>query len=130
MVIKVAAGIILRSDQIFVALRSSKQHQGGCWEFPGGKCEPDEEPSLALARELQEECGIEVVKASPFQVIRHDYTDKSVELHFYEVTDFIGEPSGKEGQQVAWVSYAGLSDLTFPEANVPIVDALLQRHLG
>ncbi len=127
MVVKVAAGIIVRDDLVFVALRSSEQHQGGLWEFPGGKCEVGEEPSHALERELYEECGIEVKQCTPFQVIRHDYSDKSVELHFFEVSDFDGEPHGKEGQPVKWVTRTELTQLCFPEANVPIVEALTQK---
>lgn len=125
MVVSVAAGIIMRDEQVFIALRSQDKHQGGCWEFPGGKVEQDEAPSAALARELVEECGIQVKESTPFQLIRHDYSDKSVELHFFKVTGFDGEPHGKEGQEVAWVPVQKLADYTFPEANVPIVEALL-----
>ncbi|MBJ7551827.1 8-oxo-dGTP diphosphatase MutT [Marinomonas ostreistagni] len=125
MVIRVAAGIIMRDDQVFIALRSQDKHQGGCWEFPGGKVEMGEEPDTALARELAEECGIAVQESAPFKLIRHDYSDKSVELHFFLVTGFSGEPHGKEGQEVAWVPRQELGRYTFPEANVPIVQAML-----
>lgn len=125
MVIRVAAGIIMRNERVFIALRSQDKHQGGCWEFPGGKVESGEEPGSALVRELAEECGIDVKQSSLFQVIRHDYADKSVELHFFTVTDFAGEPHGKEGQEVSWVPLHELGQYTFPEANVPIVKALL-----
>lgn len=126
MVIRVAAGIVVRGDDVFIALRSKDKHQGGCWEFPGGKVELGEEPELALARELEEECGINVLRSELFQLIRHDYSDKSVELHFFLVSDFAGEPHGKEGQEVAWVKRSNLTRYTFPEANVPIVEALLK----
>lgn len=127
MVIRVAAGVIMRNEQVFIALRSKDKHQGGCWEFPGGKVEIDEEPQAALERELQEECGIEVIRSQIFKLIKHDYPDKSVELHFFKVTDFSGEAHGKEGQEVAWVSVADLANYRFPEANVPVVDALLDE---
>ena len=126
MVIRVAAGIITRGDAVFVALRSKQQHQGGCWEFPGGKVESHETPSDALTRELKEECGIDVHRSEAFHVIRHDYPDKSVELHFFLVNEFAGEPIGQEGQEVAWVSRSALPELVFPEANVPIVTMLTQ----
>lgn len=125
MVIRVAAGIIERNDEIFVALRASDKHQGGLWEFPGGKVEADETPQAALARELAEECGIEVQSIEPFHMLRHDYSDKSVELHFFRVVNFVGEPHGKEGQEVAWVQRDALSKLDFPKANIPIVEMLV-----
>lgn len=125
MLVRVAAGIILRDGAVFIALRKSSQHQGGLWEFPGGKCELSEEPEVALLRELEEECAIQVTENHYFKTVSHDYGDKVVELLFYKVTGFTGEPIGKEGQEVRWVSVVDLPDYAFPEANVPIVDALI-----
>ncbi|WP_197465335.1 8-oxo-dGTP diphosphatase MutT [Marinomonas sp. TW1] len=127
MLVKVAVGLILRDDQVFIALRDSGKHQGGLWEFPGGKCESGESAELALARELEEECGIQVNACEYFETIAHDYGDKQVELVFYKVTGFLGEPHGKEGQEVRWVSLSQLNEFVFPEANVPIVEALLSK---
>lgn len=123
--ISVAAGIILRNNQVFLALRKADQHQGGLWEFPGGKCNIEEPPELALSRELKEECGIEVLESDLFHVVAHDYGDKQVKLFFFKVTEFEGEPIGKEGQEVRWVSLSSLSKVAFPEANLPIVAKLL-----
>ncbi|QUX96162.1 8-oxo-dGTP diphosphatase MutT [Marinomonas sp. CT5] len=125
MLIRVAVGIILRDDAVFLGLRKSNQHQGGLWEFPGGKCEPLESVQVALARELLEECGITVVESSFFKKIAHDYGDKQVELHFYKVTDFSGEPEGSEGQEVTWAAISYLSSYDFPEANRQIVSDLM-----
>ncbi|TYL49422.1 8-oxo-dGTP diphosphatase MutT [Marinomonas sp. IMCC 4694] len=123
--IRVAVGIILRGDTVLIALRKVSQHQGGLWEFPGGKCEQDEAPHTALVRELQEECGIMATTCTFFKLISHDYVDKRVELHFYKVTAFGGEPRGKEGQQVMWVAFDDLSDYAFPEANQSVVLELM-----
>ncbi|MGO3739161.1 MAG: 8-oxo-dGTP diphosphatase MutT [Marinomonas foliarum] len=125
MLVRVAAGIILRDDSVFIALRKSNQHQGGLWEFPGGKCESTESPESALSRELKEECGIVVTESSLFKTIAHDYGDKQVELCFYKVTKFDGEPMGSEGQQASWVPISDLSSYDFPEANKEIVVDLL-----
>lgn len=125
MLVKVAVGIVLRDDTVFIALRNSSQHQGGLWEFPGGKCESSESAQAALARELKEEIGIAVIESSFFKKIAHDYGDKQVELHFYKVTAFDGEPEGSEGQQVSWVAINELSAYQFPEANQQIVSELM-----
>ncbi|BFM48586.1 8-oxo-dGTP diphosphatase MutT [Marinomonas sp. THO17] len=124
MLVRVAVGLIMRGDQIFIALRDSSKHQGGLWEFPGGKVESGEAVELALSRELEEECGIRINACEHFQTIVHDYGDKQVELVFYKVMEFTGEPHGKEGQEVRWASLSQLKAFSFPEANVPIVDAL------
>ncbi len=64
--IHVAAAVILAADQrILIARRPEHKHQGGLWEFPGGKVEPDETVAAALHRELREELAISVQSAEP-----------------------------------------------------------------
>ena len=126
--VHVAVGVILDVDRnILLTRRHDHMHQGGLWEFPGGKLEAGESLSVALARELQEELDITPVKTSPLIEIHHDYGDKSVFLDVHVVWEFSGEPRGLEGQPMAWVSAAQLSDYDFPAANKPIVAAILQE---
>lgn len=131
-VIHVAAGVIRDGlGQILIARRPDHTHQGGLWEFPGGKLESGESVQEALGRELQEELGIRPTKMAPLIQIRHDYPDKSVLLDVWDVTAFDGQAHGKEGQPITWVRPDGLQDFQFPAANVPIVTAarLPQRLL-
>lgn len=126
--IHVAAAAIFNSEgQVLLALRNEKQHQGGLWEFPGGKVESGETVRGALARELQEELGIEIEQSAtrPLIQVPYHYSDKSVLLDVYKVCGFTGEPHGAEGQPLEWVSTDCLSDYAFPAANTPIVNALL-----
>ena len=126
--VHVAVGVILDVDRnILLTRRHDHMHQGGLWEFPGGKLEAGESLSVALARELQEELDITPVKTSPLIEIHHDYGDKSVFLDVHVVWEFSGQPRGLEGQPMAWVSAAQLSDYEFPAANKPIVAAILQE---
>lgn len=122
--IHVAVAVIRRADgQILLAKRADQQHQGGLWEFPGGKVEAGESVTAALHRELQEELGIRVTAARPLIKVRHDYADKQVLLDVWEVSSFSGEPHGAEGQPLAWVSPRQLPEYQFPAANQPIVQA-------
>ncbi|MCH8544381.1 MAG: Nudix family hydrolase [Alcanivorax sp.] len=122
----VVAAIIRHPDDgsILLSQRPAHKHKGGCWEFPGGKVEPDETLDGALARELEEELGLSVTACRPFMTIEHDYPELSVRLCFREVTAFTGVPHGREGQPVQWFAPAQLAGLTFPEANRPVVTAL------
>ena len=122
--VHVAAAVIRGANgKILIARRADTQHQGGLWEFPGGKVEAGESVEAALGRELKEELGIVVEAARPLIKVQHDYPDKHVLLDVWEVSAFSGEPHGAEGQPLAWVSPRELADYAFPEANQPIVAA-------
>jgi len=122
--IHVAAAVIRdESGKILIARRADNQHQGGLWEFPGGKVEEGELVQVALARELHEELGIVVTTARPLIKIQHDYPDKQVLLDVWEVSAFTGDAQGLEGQPLKWVSARELANYDFPEANKPIVAA-------
>ena len=122
--IHVAAAVIRgEGGKVLIARRADTQHQGGLWEFPGGKVEAGESVEAALNRELQEELGITVSAARPLIKVQHDYPDKQVLLDVWEVSQFTGEPHGAEGQPLAWASARDLASYEFPAANQPIVAA-------
>ncbi|MDB4222828.1 8-oxo-dGTP diphosphatase MutT [Granulosicoccus sp.] len=125
--VEVVAAVIFNAarTEVLVALRKPSQHQGDRWEFPGGKLESGESIESGLARELVEEIGIDVISSCARTTIEHNYPDKHVCLHFWDVTHFSGVPIGREGQQLRWVAVTDLNKLRFPEANQAIVDALL-----
>lgn len=130
--VHVAAAVIRGVDgRILIAKRPRDKHQGGLWEFPGGKVEDGEAVRVALDRELYEELGIRVQTARALIQIRHDYPDKQVLLDVWEVSAFSGQPHGAEGQPLAWVSERQLLDYEFPAANQAIVAAarLPERYL-
>lgn len=124
--IHVAVGVIVnRRDEILIALRPEHTHQGGLWEFPGGKVESGETVRQALQRELREELGLEVISVRDLVDIQHDYPDKSVHLDVWWVDQFRGEPQGREGQPICWVGAERLGEFAFPAANQPIIDAVI-----
>jgi len=123
-IVHVAVGVIRRNDQILIAKRADDAHQGGLWEFPGGKVEEGETIQQALVRELQEELNITPLKFEPLIEIRHDYGDKQVFLDTWVVSDFSGKEEGREGQPLEWVDVHRLHEFQFPEANKKIVAAI------
>jgi len=118
------AAIINAHDEVLIARRPEGVHQGGLWEFPGGKMEPGETLDQALARELREELGIAPLRSRPLITIHHDYGDKRVCLRVCRVESFSGVPHGREGQPLRWVSVGALQAFEFPAANRPIISAL------
>ena len=122
--IHVAVAAIVIDGQVLLAKRPDHLHQGGLWEFPGGKLEPGETVCQALVRELKEELDIDITPARPLISIYHDYGDKKVFLEVWIVYDYVGEPRGCEGQEVEWVAIDDLRKKTFPAANQAIITAL------
>lgn len=113
-----------KRGHILLSRRHDDKHQGGLWEFPGGKVRHGEEVSDALVREIKEELGIEITAHRPLIQITHDYPDKSVLLDVHRVIDFIGEPEGREGQQLVWALTENLGKFPMPAADGPIVTAI------
>ncbi len=123
--ISVAVGIVVNDQgRVLIARRHDTSHQGGKWEFPGGKKEAGESPLDALRRELNEELGIHVQTAQPLIQIRHSYPEKAVHLDVWRVTRFAGDPHGREGQPLRWVTLSELHGVELPEADRPILMAL------
>lgn len=123
--IQVAVGIIINNaNEVLLSRRPFNVHQGGLWEFPGGKLEAGEDIKTALTRELWEELGVMVDEAQPFIKIQHGYPDRSVTLNVWRVSKWHGEPYNREGQPVSWINIRKLSDLAFPSPDVMIIKAL------
>jgi len=119
--------------ELLIAKRSKDAHQGGLWEFPGGKVEVGESVTEALARELFEELDVVIQPLGGEQLLRdglvpliqieHDYGDKCVLLDVWRVSRFEGNVEGKEGQPIQWVPEDELSQYQFPIANQAIIKA-------
>lgn len=122
----IAAGIIEQGNKILIAQRAKKDSLFGKWEFPGGKLEGDETPEETLKRELNEEFGIvaevgEYVCSSFFEHNGYPY-----EMKAFRVPSFKGELELREHSQIKWVAKEELLSYEYPDADLPIIEALLK----
>jgi len=122
----VAAALFDASGRVLIAERPAGKHMAGRWEFPGGKVAPGESEQAALARELQEELGIEVTDARPMMRLTHRYPDREVELSLWVVGSYRGQPQALDGQRLKWVQRTQLGGEDILEADRPFVAALVQ----
>jgi len=123
--VRVAAAVVLRDDgAVLLAQRPPGKAYAGYWEFPGGKLEPGESPRAALDRELAEELGIVVRRAAPWIVQEFVYPHAHVELNFFRVFAFDGEPVGHDGQAFAWRRPGAFDVVPLLPANTRVMAAL------
>ena len=123
--IEVAAGVITDTQgRVLLMQRLPGKHLAGLWEFPGGKLEAGESVARALARELDEELGIEVRASAPLIALPWRYPEKTVHLHALRVTAWRGVPRAREGHPLRWVAVRDMDTAKMPPADGAIVTAL------
>jgi 8-oxo-dGTP diphosphatase len=128
--IHVVAAVIWKRDcrqNFLIARRQQGKHLAYYWELPGGKVEADESPRQALDRELVEEINIEPVSATQFMQVYHRYPERNILLDTWIVDNYQGEVVAREQQALAWIDCDQISAYQFPDADLPILDALKRR---
>jgi len=127
--LQISVGIIRNAQgEVFITQRAADAHMANKKEFPGGKIEAGETPEQALVRELEEEVGIKVNTAQPFDKLEYAYADRHITLWVYLVESWEGEPWGREGQPGSWIPQAALNADDFPPANAAIIARLNQPN--
>ena len=121
---EVAAGIVWNGSEVLIARREEHDHQGGRWEFPGGKRREGESIEECLRREMLEEVGIEVVVGALWRALTHVYPDRAVSLYFHLCEPSRGTPRAIECAEVRWVPPRALADFTFVEGDVQVLPDL------
>ena len=123
----VAACALIDSDtRVLLARRPEGKKMAGLWEFPGGKLAPGETPEAALIRELREELGIDVTETclAPFAFASHAYDTFHLLMPLFLCRRWQGFVAPLEGQTLAWVKPAKLTEYEMPAADKPLVPLL------
>ena len=127
--ILVTAGIIIKDERILVCQRHRSDAYGLQWEFPGGKVRDGEELREALRRELAEELGIEAEIGREVFRLRHRYPDRFVEVVFFSVESFRGEPRNLVFEAIKWAARARLAAYNFLEADRELVARIARGEI-
>lgn len=121
--VSVTAAVIERNHRFLLTRRPRGVHLEGCWEFPGGKCEPGETHAACLMRELREELAVDARVGEIVLATSHSYPDREVELHFFRC-EIVGEPVPQVGQDMRWAARPELATLEFPPADAELIRLL------
>ena len=125
---EVAAGILWNGSEVLIARRQDRDHQGGRWEFPGGKRHSGESIEECLRREMLEEVGLVVSVGPLWRALSHVYPDRTVTLYFHFCSSLGGALRPIECAEVRWARPEDLLSLDFVEGDLPIL-ADLARDL-
>jgi 8-oxo-dGTP diphosphatase len=126
----VVAALIVRGGEVLICQRRPDQPMALQWEFPGGKIEVGETPEEALARELDEELGIQATIGKRVTRIRHNYRHGgAVDLQFFTVHEFSGELVNRIFQQFRWTKLEELPDYDFLAADRGLIRDLAAGKL-
>jgi 8-oxo-dGTP diphosphatase len=130
-IMNVVAAIIARDELILICQRKAGQQYAGKWEFPGGKVEPGEGLQAALARELQEELGITATIGDEIAHYDYAYPGRAVvQLFFYKVSEFAGEPRNLIFEEIRWEKIQNLPRYDFLDGDVEFVRRLAGERPG
>lgn len=127
--VDVAIALVWRERQLLVSRRRAEDHLGGLWEFPGGKRGPEESAESCAEREVSEEVGVIVRARARREPIVYDYPDRVVTLTPVDCDWVSGEPRALEVTEARFIELEALSELDFPPANAPLLEALSKLPL-
>ena len=118
--IRVVAALLQRQDgKVLITQRRPQAFMPLKWEFPGGKVEQGESDQEALARELQEELGIQVQVGTHFMGMVHNYPDFDVDFQVYSCSIVSGDLKKIAVNDYCWVTISDLESFEFPPADQP-----------
>lgn len=127
--ILVTAGILLRGQDVLICQRHHSDPYGLQWEFPGGKVQDGEGLDSSLRRELEEELGIDAKVGEEVYRLRHRYPDRYVEVIFFRVRSFQGEPSNRVFEAIEWAPRGNLTQYNFLQADRDLVKRLAEGEI-
>ena len=123
--LSIAIGILRNTkNEVLLSKRMKGKNLKGYWEFPGGKIKSNETPEEALFREFQEELGVEIGRSKQMESIGYQYDHYDVLLMPFNIIDYIGHPTGLEGQDLIWCATDQLKEIEILPADQSLVEKL------
>lgn len=124
----VVAALVEERGRILLSQRRADQSFPLAWEFPGGKVEPGEAPTVALKREIREELGCAIRVDAIAEVVYHAYQDFDLVMLVYRASVVSGVARPVDVEAIAWVPRRQLVKTTMPPADLPLARKLARTR--
>ena len=113
----VVTGVLVENGAVLLVHRSpTRRAYPDCWDLPGGHVEAEESALQALAREMREELGVDIVpeSCSWWGDLRAGHGDDAVHVGVWLIGSWEGSASNRapdEHDEISWVSFSELAGL-------------------
>jgi len=125
----VTAAIIEKDGKILIAKRKAGDTLANKWEFPGGTVEAGETHEQCLAREMQEEFGIEVSIGTCLGENIYHYDHGTIKLIAFRTFWNDNNLIPHAHDEIQWVSIQQIANFDFSPADVPFVEKLRRGEI-
>jgi len=127
--IDVVAGIIKNKEgKILIARRNLTKAQGGLWEFPGGKIEPNETKEDAIVREIKEEFNMDIICNGYFDKKEYEYPTRTINLIALNCTMVGDSYEVLEHEEIAWITKEEFKNYEFAPADIYFVEKITNEN--
>ncbi|MBY8873552.1 NUDIX domain-containing protein [Micromonospora sp. PLK6-60] len=114
---RVVTGALVEDGAVLLVHRSpTRLAYPDLWDLPGGHVEADESELQALAREMHEELGVQIVAESSARLgdLHAGSGEDAVHIGVWRIGDWVGSPTNRapdEHDDIAWVGIIELGGL-------------------
>jgi 8-oxo-dGTP diphosphatase len=126
--VRVVAAMIAVDGRYLITQRRKTAVLANLWEFPGGRVEPGETDSDALAREIKERLGVAIEVGQMISYVRHPYEKYTIDLHLYECRLLTLELAALAVQAFRWIASDEFDEYEFAPADEASMSQLLGEH--
>jgi len=133
----VGVGVVVQKDDAVLLIQRGQEPGRGMWSLPGGMVELGEHLPAAAAREVREECGVEVEIGEVIEAFDLILRDESQRPQYhYVIIDFAGRyvrgdvRAASDVMDARWVRVSDLGSYSLNAKTREVIEKAVTVHHG